>query len=449
MRRFFTTLLSALRRGSPSAPRIAPGRAIQNTSPQFSLASEASESERTPHCRGDGSFSVAAVGESFYRAKIAAIAKNPAGSSALVYCTAMLFLDDGNEFDSRAVAILIEGEKVGHLCREDAVSFREGLAQCGYANKRTTCDAVLRGGYEHEQRHYDYSVELDLQLDRPVQADGAAQPTYPVPTRCASEVSIVSDMPDEIVIRFPHLSRHLIGLCQDCADVATWLSPDGHDLHFSAGNTAGGTGRLGVLSTRKLAGLAARIEDMAHVTALRVDGQALYVRAAGTHDPRLEFLVGDSFSTIVVDHASADGITTAVFMMSFTSKTSTGALLAQRQGLGWEISETDETVLQNMVDLFSKADLIVSRRSKSEVASLQALLGEVVSQKALWRSTFNVWGNQFPQHPPGTLRVDLGDPSNAVAPGKCESSCRELASFLFHHTGKTSRSKTMLGRLMP
>lgn len=114
---------------------------------------------------GDMMFSVPVRGVEYYRDAIAEIAGNPPGKPALVYCAAMLVLDDDNPHDPKAVSVWVEGVQIGHLPREYAPEFRRRLLTAGIPGAVTTCDALITKGLVTEDRQYAYCVELDLGTD--------------------------------------------------------------------------------------------------------------------------------------------------------------------------------------------------------------------------------------------------------------------------------------------
>jgi hypothetical protein len=111
-----------------------------------------------------GLFPVKLAGARYYRDAIRRVARNPVGSSALVFCTASLVPESDNPHDAQAVAIMVAGEKVGHLQRDTASIFRSRLREVGLEGKESWCRAVISAGLEASGKIYDYIIELDLDL---------------------------------------------------------------------------------------------------------------------------------------------------------------------------------------------------------------------------------------------------------------------------------------------
>lgn len=111
--------------------------------------------------RGDGRYSVEVVGESFYKAALFNLfgrATDEEGDEREV--EAMLRLDDNNPHDSKAVAVFIRGQKVGHLSREMAADFRHSIQRDGLAAWSEF--QVAATVYVPHDPDDHYSVSLDL-----------------------------------------------------------------------------------------------------------------------------------------------------------------------------------------------------------------------------------------------------------------------------------------------
>jgi hypothetical protein len=87
-----------------------------------------------------GSFNQEVVGEASYQEALRSIA----GRGEVRHeCRAVLSLEDSNPHDSNAVAVLVDGKRVGYLSRSDANRYRKKLAPTGAFG---TCPAVIVGG---------------------------------------------------------------------------------------------------------------------------------------------------------------------------------------------------------------------------------------------------------------------------------------------------------------
>ena len=132
---------------------------------------------RPLHWQPTGQFPLYGVGTSNYEPAIAAIAQNPKGKNALVFCTASLVPENTNAYDLNAVMVVIDGQTVGYLPREYAKVFRSYFEKFGLPIQVTTCDAVISNGLKTEDRQYGYSIELDINLEPSALTQG--YPTYP------------------------------------------------------------------------------------------------------------------------------------------------------------------------------------------------------------------------------------------------------------------------------
>jgi len=80
------------------------------------------QDEKLASLEGDGTFSMHAVGESFYKDDIAALLRSATREeqeACRVEKMAVLMPEPTNQYDARAIAIIIDGRKVGHVPTSD------------------------------------------------------------------------------------------------------------------------------------------------------------------------------------------------------------------------------------------------------------------------------------------------------------------------------------------
>lgn len=93
-----------------------------------------------------GEFACDVVGESRYQdALIAAVGAQPTAWHE-VMVTAHLVCERDNPHDPKAVAVYVDGKRVGYLPRDHARTFHKRLARRGIAGHTTSCGAMIRGG---------------------------------------------------------------------------------------------------------------------------------------------------------------------------------------------------------------------------------------------------------------------------------------------------------------
>lgn len=103
---------------------------------------------------GGGGYDLEVVGESHYQQAL----RKVAGSGEVRHeCEAELVMEDDNAYDDQAVAVRIEGRKVGHLSRADARAYRKQVP-AGIVGR---CGAVIIGGGKGRS----LGVWLDLPSD--------------------------------------------------------------------------------------------------------------------------------------------------------------------------------------------------------------------------------------------------------------------------------------------
>lgn len=95
-----------------------------------------------------GNHVVQVVGESNYQAALeqACDGSNVAGPNR-PSVIAHLVPEPDNPYDSNAVSVHVNGMKVGHLGREDALAYQGRLLELRSAGVTLTCSARIKGGY--------------------------------------------------------------------------------------------------------------------------------------------------------------------------------------------------------------------------------------------------------------------------------------------------------------
>lgn len=112
------------------------------------------------HLPGDGTYSLAVVGESHYQRALIDIAGPQIEGGRTVKCQAILNREDGNPYDSNAVRVEIGGDTVGYIPRSLAPAVRLKLSDSPRFENRTFVDAIIRGGRPGQH----YGVWLDLPM---------------------------------------------------------------------------------------------------------------------------------------------------------------------------------------------------------------------------------------------------------------------------------------------
>jgi hypothetical protein len=103
------------------------------------------------------------VGESHYQSALARIAGHHGSNKVRQECIANLVPEDTNEFDDKAIAVVVDSSTVGYLARDDARSFRRRLSQNGLAGQTTGCHAIVIGGGNLPNGDgRSYGIQLDL-----------------------------------------------------------------------------------------------------------------------------------------------------------------------------------------------------------------------------------------------------------------------------------------------
>ncbi len=95
----------------------------------------------------EGDRDLEVVGESFYQDNLWRLALARPGEPVRVEITAVLVAEDDNPYDSNAIAVWIDGLRVGHLSRENACAYRPGLLAQQRAHRMPIAlTGVITGG---------------------------------------------------------------------------------------------------------------------------------------------------------------------------------------------------------------------------------------------------------------------------------------------------------------
>lgn len=106
---------------------------------------------------GEGKFDFDIVGESYYQDALSRICGGKREDGHEHYCTAHLVAEPDNPYDRNAVAVYIEGHKVGHIPRAAAPRMAKSLR-----GQTAAVDAVIVGGWRRADDEGSFGVKLDI-----------------------------------------------------------------------------------------------------------------------------------------------------------------------------------------------------------------------------------------------------------------------------------------------
>lgn len=114
---------------------------------------------------GDETYDFEVVGESHYEDAISRIAGPKCRDGVELFTTAHLICEHDNPYDSNAVGVYIQGQKVASLSRADAVSYRQALDRFQLLDAIAEVEAVIEGGWQRGTREWNYTIRLDISQD--------------------------------------------------------------------------------------------------------------------------------------------------------------------------------------------------------------------------------------------------------------------------------------------
>ncbi len=132
-----------------------------------------------PCIKGDGLFTYHVFGASHYQQQLERITGGRREAAVYFRVNAVLSSEPDNPYDKNAIQILVNGEKVGYVRREDNVSLRAQLNAVGITGD-VQCRAEIAGGWNRGGGDIgDFGLRLDvtLPLEVPRPRNGKPKPT--------------------------------------------------------------------------------------------------------------------------------------------------------------------------------------------------------------------------------------------------------------------------------
>lgn len=97
---------------------------------------------------GNSDFDFEVVGEAHCQDALEEICGGRTEDGVNRECVAVLAYDNGNQYDSNAVAVFVDGLRVGYLPRAVAKSYRQAMLSLNPSRAAVGCRAVIRGGWD-------------------------------------------------------------------------------------------------------------------------------------------------------------------------------------------------------------------------------------------------------------------------------------------------------------
>jgi hypothetical protein len=134
--------------------------AIQPPTPGGSSAPQASQPTMVML---SGGLQVGVVGESHYQDTLTAIVGGKRPESIRIPTQATLVPEPDNPYDPNAIAVYIDGQKVGHLPRPAAQAFAPVGRQLADQHQVGACSATITGGWDRgdgDTGHFGVTLDL-------------------------------------------------------------------------------------------------------------------------------------------------------------------------------------------------------------------------------------------------------------------------------------------------
>ncbi len=111
-----------------------------------------------------GDIRVDVVGESHYQPAIRAACNWKPGTDTLFHCMAELVPEPTNPYDRNAIKVTLDGECVGHLSRQDAVTLGPAIREAIKRQGSGMCRAVIAGRTNSDTDNLGIFLHLDAEI---------------------------------------------------------------------------------------------------------------------------------------------------------------------------------------------------------------------------------------------------------------------------------------------
>jgi hypothetical protein len=111
-----------------------------------------------------GDIRVDVVGESHYQPAIRAACDWKPGTDTLFHCMAELVPEPTNPYDRNAIKVMIDGECVGHVSRQDAVTLGPAIREALKRQGNGMCRAVIAGRANSDTDNLGVFLHLDAEI---------------------------------------------------------------------------------------------------------------------------------------------------------------------------------------------------------------------------------------------------------------------------------------------
>jgi hypothetical protein len=112
---------------------------------------EAARRSRMVRLKGDGTFEFPVVGEGHYQEALLAICGGHREGGHDHQTSAILVPEPDNPYNPKAVMVVIDGKKVGHISRDILEAYRSAMGRLGFDGLVAQCGATIVGGWERRR----------------------------------------------------------------------------------------------------------------------------------------------------------------------------------------------------------------------------------------------------------------------------------------------------------
>lgn len=192
-----------------------------------------------------GAYAVEAVGETHHKDALDALwPSTSARSDVVLLHSALLKPEPDNPVDGLAVAVYVDGRRVGYLSNADLPAFHRSTSTISSESVEYHCSIAI-AYFDWQSDAPSVSVELDCTEDFSYSDRNPGITPGRVALPIPSPSVLLKD--GYGLIFFSWLPNRTVRLCQPGFPVNIWIKPGTTDVYMYAPGSIGGQGRLGIV----------------------------------------------------------------------------------------------------------------------------------------------------------------------------------------------------------
>lgn len=209
------------------------------------MATKRGAKAKTLHWPESGSFFQTVAGVSYRQQELAALTTWRKGVEQVLYATATLAPEPGNQYDPLAVKVLVQGQSIGYLPKDAAPRYHRLIASVHSDSQlpaaTTAAVRIIQRQFEHE---VGYAAALDMHLEHAPNFDEAARPRLPAPALMPRFYDSFAIKDGYLVIMSLDVGQYTAQRCYAGAELEIWMPKGSEDVYAYAPRSDFGLGKV-------------------------------------------------------------------------------------------------------------------------------------------------------------------------------------------------------------